>query len=52
VIAAQGRKLAIESSLSAFPFDRPDPVRFFGIITVFLGHFGTRLVFGKIAKTL
>ena len=34
------------------PFDRPDPVRFFGIIQVFFGPFGPFFGRLRIASTL
>src|SRR5271166_328219 len=36
--------------VSRFPVGRPDPVRFFGIIKVFLGRFGIAFVFRKVAE--
>jgi hypothetical protein len=53
-----GARFAMQTSASAFtplfvsrfPFSLPDPVRFFGIISVFCGRFGTALMFEEITK--
>jgi len=38
-------------SLPRFPFVRPDPVQFFGIIEAFLGRFGVTSIVRKISKS-